>query len=144
MRLYSILIVFPLSILRSFIRLLFGILKFPPVIGLIIGIAIAMPLHEFERIGGSVATRIIYCGLIMGFIWFAVGRWRQGNAEWQEIDSLAEYLIKNPECKTGQGIQCCHCGSRSIKNWGRMSSDDMDRKHICNSCGETLYRTRTN
>lgn len=54
---------------------------------------------------------------------------------------LNEYLRQNPHCKTDNGIKCIHCGSKSIRNLGLTGAASHERIHLCNSCGEKLYKS---
>lgn len=47
---------------------------------------------------------------------------------------------KSKHSNQGGGLSCRHCGSRSIRNWGRSRANDLDRIFICNHCGAHLYR----
>lgn len=58
-----------------------------------------------------------------------------------DMPTLDEYLKENPQCKTGNGIKCFNCGSKSIRNWGEYGPDSSYRVHICNHCGLHLYRS---
>ncbi len=58
-----------------------------------------------------------------------------------ETLTLSEYLQQHPDCHTSHGIKCCHCNSRSIKNWGHRTIDDEWRVFICNHCNARLYRS---
>ncbi|MBN3846944.1 hypothetical protein G3N58_08900 [Paraburkholderia sp. Ac-20342] len=59
----------------------------------------------------------------------------------EAIPTLAQYLQKNPQCKTRRGIQCIVCNSMSIRNWGYEDAHDSRRLFKCNQCNTTLYRT---
>lgn len=60
---------------------------------------------------------------------------------WKRLPTLEQYLQAHPNCRTDRGIKCSQCGSSSIKNWGLDKADDGRRKHICNHCNTTLYRS---
>lgn len=66
---------------------------------------------------------------------------RREVSRWKSHPTMDEYLTKNPECKTRNGLMCSRCGSGSIKNWGLFGSEDTQRLFICNHCGENLYRS---
>ncbi|WP_454731279.1 MULTISPECIES: hypothetical protein [Cupriavidus] len=55
--------------------------------------------------------------------------------------TLGQYLSQYPHCGTSRGIQCAHCHSMSIKNWGFTGAEDPRRLFICNQCNTRLYRT---
>lgn len=56
-----------------------------------------------------------------------------------EVDQYMKNNLKNGGRR--QGIYCCHCGSRSIRQPGVDNRYDRRRIHICNMCNTTLYRT---
>ncbi len=58
-----------------------------------------------------------------------------------DIPTVDEYLEQNPQCNTGYGIRCVKCGSKSIKNQGLINSNSYLRVHVCNHCGERLYKS---
>lgn len=64
-----------------------------------------------------------------------------GYYEYFTMPTLKNYLKSYPNCHTGNGIKCCNCGSRSIKNWGLSNANSFFRIHICNHCGVGLYRS---
>lgn len=64
------------------------------------------------------------------------------HRNWLRIPEVDQYMKNN--LKNGerlQGISCCHCGSRSIRQPGVDNRYDRRRIHICNQCNGTLYRT---
>lgn len=65
---------------------------------------------------------------------------RYTRPTWQDLPTLRAYVAKFPRCQTHRGINCRHCHSGSIKNWGWKSADDVRRLFICNHCGQILYR----
>lgn len=75
--------------------------------------------------------------LIVGF---SIRNLFRRNHQWEQLPTLDLYLKAHPDCRTGAGIKCAACGSKSIKNWGVSAANDRRRSFICNSCGETLYR----
>ncbi len=62
-------------------------------------------------------------------------------SNWKRLLTYSEYAEEYPDCKTKNGMKCCQCGSRSIKNWGLNSANDHRRVFSCNHCGLKLYRT---
>lgn len=62
--------------------------------------------------------------------------------EYNDIPKYKDYVRNNPEILSNTGVKCIHCGSPSIKSWGNQNAGDKNRIHICNKCGEKLYRTR--
>ncbi len=58
-----------------------------------------------------------------------------------DIPTVDEYLKQNPKCNTGYGIRCVKCGSKSIKKQGLINSNSYLRVHVCNHCGERLYKS---
>lgn len=66
----------------------------------------------------------------------------QAHRNWLRIPEVDVYMKSNPNNGgRRQGISCCHCGSRSIRQPGVDSRYDRRRVHICNQCNSTLYRT---
>lgn len=64
------------------------------------------------------------------------------HRNWLRIPEVHDYMESNPNSGgRRQGISCCHCGSRSIRQPGVDSRYDHRRIHICNLCNSTLYRT---
>ena len=61
--------------------------------------------------------------------------------KWRGVCTIEEYLEKNSNCKSNNGISCCHCNSRSIRSWGVVDAEDRKRIHTCNHCNAQLYRT---
>ncbi|MGD9625308.1 MAG: hypothetical protein AB7U51_11685 [Arcobacter sp.] len=61
--------------------------------------------------------------------------------EYLTMLKLKDYVKKYPNCNTGNGIKCCNCGSKSIRNWGISHANSFFRVHICNHCGVALYRS---
>lgn len=84
---------------------------------------------------------VIYQVIIVIAITFIVFVFVLEYKKWKSIPTIKDYLARHPECKTGQGIKCVNCGSKSIKNWGLKSSNDQRRLFICNHCGANLYRS---
>lgn len=87
-----------------------------------------------------------YKFLIIGFVILlaAIGLiaiYLRAYRTWKSLPTLEQYLIAHPDCRTNRGIKCSQCGSSSIKNWGVDHADDGRRKHICNHCNTTLYRS---
>lgn len=66
------------------------------------------------------------------FILIRLYRW----IYWGSLPTLKGYLKRNPHCRTGRGIQCKLCNSRSIRHWGTR----IRRIFTCNHCGTNLYR----
>ena len=64
----------------------------------------------------------------------------RSNRNYRSLPSVSEYKAKYGSQIKGGGLVCSHCGSRSIRNWGRASANDSERIFICNHCGTTLYR----
>lgn len=62
--------------------------------------------------------------------------------DYKKIQTYQEYSTQNPEVVTNSGVKCVHCGSQSIKRWGQKNAGDKKRIHICNKCGEKLYKTK--
>lgn len=60
---------------------------------------------------------------------------------YKKIPLVEKYVEENQFCKTDNGIECKHCGSKSLRSFGLFRADDTMRTHICNSCGKTLYRS---
>ena len=60
---------------------------------------------------------------------------------WRSLPTLEKYTIRNPGCRTEEGIQCVRCKSHSIHEWGMTTGADKRRKFICAGCGKTLYRS---
>lgn len=88
-------------------------------------------------------SRNPYLWGFLGFIAPFISNWildrlSAGTYGWP---TLAQYMERNPNCKTGQGISCCHCGSKQIRSWGRSGVGDSSRLQSCNHCGAGLYHT---
>lgn len=75
----------------------------------------------------------------LGIYFFII---RPPIAFWRSFPTLDEYLQAQGSKRPAQGVTCIYCGSRSIKNWGVRGADDRLRLHICNNCGNTLFRSR--
>lgn len=60
------------------------------------------------------------------------------TTQYKELPTMEEALAANS--KNGKVI-CPKCGGNSFINWGTMGKKDSKRKHICNDCGNTVYRT---
>jgi hypothetical protein len=56
------------------------------------------------------------------------------------LPTIKSYLRDNPSCKTGSGVSCCNCGSKSIRLWGLTSPESSLKLFLCNHCGSRLYR----
>jgi len=54
--------------------------------------------------------------------------------------TFQEYVSTNPTVKTGNGIKCIFCGSKSLKNWGIDGPESKKRSVTCNHCSSRLYR----
>jgi hypothetical protein len=68
-------------------------------------------------------------------------KWLRTHRNWLRIPDVNDYMEKIPGRGNRQGISCCHCGSRSIRQPGVAGRYDSRRIHICNCCNRTLYRT---
>lgn len=87
-----------------------------------------------HSVGVLVFAGVCFAGFVGAVI--AVTLQRRKNCAWQQMDTLAEYLIRYPFCDTPRGIQCAHCASQSIQVGG-----DASRKFFTYShCGARLYR----
>ncbi|MWV17060.1 hypothetical protein F3I16_13540 [Pseudomonas sp. L-22-4S-12] len=64
----------------------------------------------------------------------------QTHRNWLRLPEVSDY-IKNNLSGRRQGLSCCHCGSRSIRQPGVDNRYDRRRIHICNQCNSALYRT---
>ena len=60
---------------------------------------------------------------------------------WYRRPTLRQYLEQFPHCRSARGIECVHCGSSSIRNWGRYNAASAQRTFLCNHCGTRLYRS---
>lgn len=76
--------------------------------------------------------------VLIVIIWAATYAWK--NYIWSREPTMEQYLSLHPECKTDRGIQCTHCNSMSIRNWGQRGANDNRRLFSCNHCGIILYR----
>ena len=85
---------------------------------------------------------ILSLAIIFGIVFVVYKRLTQPTA-FELLPTRAEYLNQHPECQTERGMQCCHCNSTSIKNWGLEDSRSAHRIFICNHCGEKRYRSDT-
>lgn len=74
------------------------------------------------------------------FIVFAIESMVQSNKKFRSMPTVNQYKAKTGSHINGGGMECKHCGSRSIRNWGRYSANDDERIFICNHCGKSLYR----
>lgn len=72
---------------------------------------------------------------------FIVGGHLAIHLRWRSLPPLDTYLRAHPHCRTGDGIKCAFCGSKSIRNWGVLAANDPRRSFACNSCGTKLYRS---
>jgi hypothetical protein len=81
----------------------------------------------------------LFVGALIWLIWY----YKNGPIRRLSRDTLTleQYCRKHPECKTGHGIKCAACGSKSIKNWGVDGADDARRVFICNHCNARLYKS---
>lgn len=62
------------------------------------------------------------------------------DKQYRTLPTYNEYASSNYNHSGGGGQSCRNCGSRSIRNWGRLYADDNERIFICNHCGTHLYR----
>ena len=81
---------------------------------------------------------IVVCVLIMVSILLGIFKWIHdwGLSSWRKDFPLTfqEYISVNPSVKTGNGIKCISCGSRSLKNWGINGPHSDKRSVTCNHC----------
>ncbi len=56
---------------------------------------------------------------------------------WLRFPSIEEYARKTQLSR----IQCWHCRSYSIRQYGLEARNDKRRIHACNQCNTNLYRT---
>ena len=91
---------------------------------------------------------IVVCYLIVVSIVFGIYKWiikwrdDRWLSSWRKGFPLTfqEYISVNPSVKTGNGIKCISCGSRSLKNWGINGPHSDKRSVTCNHCSSRLYR----
>ncbi len=78
--------------------------------------------------------------LVIFSIIFGLYKWRL--SKWRKDFPLTfqEYVSANPSVKTGNGIKCISCGSKSLKNWGISGPESKKRSVTCNHCSSKLYR----
>ena len=88
---------------------------------------------------GVLAFLAIPTIVILSFF-FGIRSFIRARKQWEQLPTLDSYLAAHPECRTGAGIKCTSCGSKSMRNWGLFSAADSRRSFICNSCGAPLYR----
>lgn len=88
--------------------------------------------------GLKVSTEIfLYAGLML-FAVIVIRSVIRSYKDYRSMPTVEEY--KNKYAIKGGGLACSHCGSRSIRNWGRLNANDSERVFICNHCGSHLYR----
>ena len=98
-------------------------------------------LHNLYVFAGDHVSWIIV-GLFLILIFYGYVEQRRADRRYRSIPTSSQYAASNPKHPKGGGQSCQYCGSRSIRNWGRTSANDLERIFICNHCGETLYRNR--
>ena len=76
------------------------------------------------------------------FGWGIYHIWIKPMVDYERLLQYKDYVEKHPNTLTRSGVKCMHCGSQSIKSWGKNNAGDKNRIHICNKCGEKLYRTK--
>jgi len=84
---------------------------------------------------------IIVPVFILGVFFLIVSSHKTLQRNWESHPTMDEYISKNPQCKTGQGLKCVTCESMSIENRGINGVHDSRRMFICNHCGSNLYRS---
>jgi len=102
--------------------------------------AIAHP----EMTSGDILGAMFVLFIVLAFILvvgYGVRSLITQRRQWGRLPTLENYLAEHPDCRTGAGIKCASCGSKSIRNWGLSSATDSLRTFICNSCGRSLYRS---
>ncbi len=78
------------------------------------------------------------------FVVFVLAEWcenslkRQKNEAWLRFPSVEEYIRRT---KSSGRIQCWHCKSSSIRQYGLGARNDQRRIHACNQCNTNLYRS---
>lgn len=95
--------------------------------------------HNLYAFAGDHVSWIIV-GLFLILIFYGHMEQRRANRRYQQIPTSDTYSSSNPHHPKSGGQSCRHCGSRSIRNWGRTSANDSERVFICNHCGKELYR----
>lgn len=83
---------------------------------------------------------IIGC-VVIAFIFKYSGR---NPSEFDCIQTLKEYIKKNPECKTDRGIKCKHCNSLYLRHFSYSKYHKALRVFKCNHCLAILYRNEGN
>ena len=78
--------------------------------------------------------------LIIFAIIFGIYKWRYSKWRTDFPLTFQEYVSANPSVKTGNGIKCISCGSKSLKNWGIDGPESKKRSVTCNHCSSKLYR----
>lgn len=63
------------------------------------------------------------------------------NQKWLKWETLEQYWVTHPDCKTSNGTKCYHCGSHNVRQYGFKESSDGRRLHQCNQCSVWLYRS---
>ncbi len=57
------------------------------------------------------------------------------------VPDVKSYLASHPKCKTGHGICCYVCGSKSISLYKIDRLGKRTNLHLCKHCNTKLYQT---
>ncbi len=79
----------------------------------------------------------------LGVGWILWSRWAE-YAYHKTLPTLGEYKRQHPDAGLPKGgVKCCHCGSNQLYLWWLWGprAGGGPKRHICRSCGETLYRS---
>ncbi|MGB0281119.1 MAG: hypothetical protein ACPGAE_02915 [Neptuniibacter sp.] len=90
--------------------------------------------------GHDIAFTVIPGVIALGFAAKIYFYFKDQN-NWKKMPTILDYTSEHPDCRSENGIKCCYCGSKSIRNWGLNSPNDDRRVFICNHCGSDLYRS---
>jgi len=78
---------------------------------------------------------IVGCALLAD--WLAADLRKRKHEAWLSFPIIEEYARKTQLSR----IQCWHCRSSSIRQYGLEARNDQRRLHACNQCNTILYRT---
>ena len=78
---------------------------------------------------------IVGCALLAD--WLAGDLSKRKHEDWLRVPTIEEYARKTQLSR----IQCWHCRSCSIRQYGLEARNDKRRIHACNQCNTKLYRT---
>lgn len=82
-------------------------------------------------------TTAAIVGFVMLSVWIAATLKKQTHENWLRWPSIEEYARRTQFSR----VQCWHCRSGSIRQYGLEAHNDQRRIHACNQCNTILYRT---